>query len=62
MPLVSETLPLASGTLPEEDGHAVWRQTFGDTTKPMILLMHGGPAGALRPACRGSPTRRTGTS
>lgn len=36
-------MPLRSGFLPEEDGHEVWWQTFGDESKPAIVLLHGGP-------------------
>ena len=39
------TPPLRSGWLPEEDGHAVWWQTFGVASRPAIVLLHGGPGG-----------------
>ena len=49
MPLFEETPPLASGALPEEDGHAAWWQTFGDASRPAVLLLHGGPGGGTAP-------------
>ena len=49
MPLFAKTPPLASGTLPEADGHAVWWETFGDATRPAVLLLHGGPGGGTPP-------------
>ena len=49
MPLFAETPPLADGTLPETDGHAVWWQAFGDALRPAVLLLHGGPGGGTAP-------------
>lgn len=41
--------PLHSGFLPEEDGHSVFWQTFGNENAPAIVLLHGGPGGGTRP-------------
>ncbi|MEX0283063.1 MAG: alpha/beta fold hydrolase [Paracoccaceae bacterium] len=45
MALFQETEALASGFLPDEDGHAVFWETFGTPDRPAILLLHGGPGG-----------------
>ena len=45
MPLFEDTLPLRTGWLPENDGHAVWWSTFGDARQPAVVLLHGGPGG-----------------
>lgn len=47
MSLFSETSPLQSGTLPEEDGHQVFWETFGTASRPAMLLLHGGPGGGV---------------
>ena len=49
MPLFPATPPLHSGTLPEQDGHHVYFETFGDADGPAILLLHGGPGGGIPP-------------
>lgn len=49
MPLFPETSALQSGFLPPEDGHSVFWETFGDASKPAILLLHGGPGGGVSP-------------
>jgi len=43
MSLFPETPPLQSGTLPEDDGHHVYWETFGNASRPAVLLLHGGP-------------------
>lgn len=48
MPLFPPTLPLRSGTLPEEDGHHVFWETFGTPSRPAMLLLHGGPGGGVQ--------------
>lgn len=58
MPLFAETAPLASGTLPEADGHAVWWETFGDAACPAVLLLHGGPGGGTAPRMPASSAPR----
>lgn len=47
MTLFPATDALRSGTLPEEDGHRVFWQTFGDAGRPAVLLLHGGPGGGV---------------
>lgn len=47
MTLYSETRPLRSNWLPEENGHAVYWETFGNADGPAILLLHGGPGGGV---------------
>lgn len=47
MSLFSETQALQSGTLPEEDGHLVHWETFGNTSRPALLLLHGGPGSGV---------------
>ncbi len=49
MALYHPSLPLLSGVLPEEDGHSVFWQTFGNENAPAIVLLHGGPGGGTRP-------------
>ena len=49
MPLFADTSPLTSGALPEADDHAVWWETFGDASRPAVLLLHGGPGGGTPP-------------
>lgn len=49
MPLFDPSPPLRSGTLPEEDGHVVFWETFGNEDAPAIVLLHGGPGGGMRP-------------
>lgn len=48
--LYPETLPLAQGYLPEEDGHAIFWETFGTPGAPAIVLLHGGPGSGTSPA------------
>ncbi|MFQ6550260.1 alpha/beta fold hydrolase [Aestuariibius sp. 2305UL40-4] len=43
MALFKASPPLQSGWLPKEDGHEVWWQTFGDVSRPAVVLLHGGP-------------------
>lgn len=50
MPHFPLTLPLRSGTLPEQNGHSVFWETFGNRDAPTIILLHGGPGGGTRPA------------
>ena len=45
MSLFSASSPLRTGWLPEEDGHDVWWQTFGNASQPAVVLLHGGPGG-----------------
>ena len=47
--LFAPTEPLASGSLPEENGHHVFWETFGNPKEPPILLLHGGPGGGVQP-------------
>lgn len=47
MALFPETKALRSGYLPSMDGHDVFWETFGDASKPAILLLHGGPGGGV---------------
>lgn len=47
MNLFAETLPLRSGWLSEKDDQLVYWETFGNATKPAILL-HGGPGGGIK--------------
>lgn len=47
--LFEQTKPLASGMLPEDGGHEVFWETFGNPDGPAILLLHGGPGGGVRP-------------
>lgn len=49
MTLYPETPPLRSGFLPDQDGHAVFWETFGNPNAPAILLLHGGPGGGVSP-------------
>ncbi|WP_169054227.1 alpha/beta fold hydrolase [Nitratireductor sp. XY-223] len=47
--LFPETGPLRSGYLPEQDGHSVHWETFGNASCPAILLLHGGPGDGISP-------------
>ncbi|QBF30377.1 alpha/beta fold hydrolase [Thalassococcus sp. S3] len=49
MPLFPETPPLQTGYLEDQDGHSVFWETFGNTTKPALLLLHGGPGSGIAP-------------
>lgn len=59
MTLFNETPPLQSGFLPEEEGHAVLWETFGDPSRPAIVLLHGGPGSgtARQMPCLFNPAR-----
>ncbi|WP_300063938.1 alpha/beta fold hydrolase [uncultured Roseobacter sp.] len=49
MALFPETNALQAGYLPEDSGHQVFWETFGNPSKPAILLLHGGPGGGVSP-------------
>ncbi|WP_419910710.1 alpha/beta fold hydrolase [Hoeflea sp.] len=47
--LFPETKQLRSGFLEEQDGHAVYWETFGNASCPAVLLLHGGPGDGVSP-------------
>lgn len=49
MPLYDSSPPNQSGTLPKEEGHDVFWETFGNPEAPAIVLLHGGPGSGTRP-------------
>lgn len=49
MALFPETDAFQAGYLPVVDGHQVYWETFGNPSKPAILLLHGGPGGGVSP-------------